>query len=291
MQKVAQKSRESQQQRLKVKELSQQMINLAVQGAGLSPWEARVLVESIEEVYFSEQQLRQVFPGQMKYCCLSVGEPPGKKLQDCQMVTVLLTLLDKQDQQDLNHDNKQASITIRQRRLMRITDEAYQQGGLLTQEDLCQLLMCDVRTIRRDIKFLRKDGIIVPTRGQVGDIGPGVTHRGVAVRLWLEGKEPVEIAQHIHHNLKSVENYLEKFKRVAYLRGKAFDDFQIALVTGISVTAAKTYVELYKEFSHKSFFKSRMQEIDQVGKQHYIAADEKKDSILPNGSFSEGRNK
>jgi len=54
-----------------------------------------------------------------------------------------------------------------------------------------------VRTIRRDIESLRQKEIIVATRGQVRDIGPGVTHRGIAVRLWLEGKEPVEIARHI----------------------------------------------------------------------------------------------
>lgn len=47
--------------------------------------------------------------------------------------------------------------------------------------------MCDSRMVRRDIADLRKAGIVVPTRGTVRDIGPGVTHKAVAVRLWLEG--------------------------------------------------------------------------------------------------------
>src|SRR5690606_23194579 len=142
-------------------------------------------------------------------------------------------------------------------------------------EDLAQLLMSDVRTIRTDVQALREQGIVVATRGQQKDIGPGVSHRGLAIRHWLEGKEPVEVARAINHSIKAVENYLEKFKRVAYLRGKSFDDFQIALTVGISLAAVKTFVGIYHEFSTKSFFASRLAEIDLVGEQSYLALDEK----------------
>ncbi len=289
--KLSSNSRECQQHRLNVKSLSCQMENLAVQGAGLSPWEARILVQSVEEVYFSDPLLQQAAHGQMKYLCVEISEPAGKKIEECQMVTVLLTVYDQQDERELHCYDKQASSSLRHRRLLRITDEAREQGGLLSQEDLSRILMCDVRTIRRDIKSLRKQGIIVPTRGQVCDIGPGVTHRGIAVRLWLEGKEPVEVARHINHSLAAVEKYLEMFKRVAFLRQKHFDDFQISLTAGISVAAARTYVGLYKEFSHKSFFKQRIAEINLVGAKHYMAQDEKKESTSLNALRNEGRSK
>lgn len=42
-------SREMQAQRLKIKQLGQQMQNLATEGAGLSAWEARELVRIIEK--------------------------------------------------------------------------------------------------------------------------------------------------------------------------------------------------------------------------------------------------
>lgn len=257
----------------------------------MSPWEAKVLVQSVEEVYFSDPQLRQAAQGQLKYSCVAPLEPAGKKIEDCQMVTVILTLFDEQDEQELQYYGKQAATSLRQRRLLRITEEAREQGGLLSQEDLSRILMCDVRTIRRDIKSLRQKDIIVPTRGQVCDIGPGVTHRGLAVRLWLEGQEPVKIARHINHSLSAVEKYLEKFKRVAFLRRKHLDDLQIALTVGISVAAARTYVELYKEFGNKSYFKQRIAEIEQVGSRYYIAQDEKKETTSPNALYNEGRSK
>ena len=200
------------------------------------------------------------------------------------MVSVLLTLFHDEDKKGLPNSDKQASICKRQRKIMRLTMEAKEQGGLLSQEDLSEILMCDVRTIRRNIKDLAESGIIIATRGQQKDIGPGVSHKAIAIRLWLEGTEPAAICHKIKHSIGAVENYLEKFKRVAYLRMKGFDDFQTALTIGISVRAAKTFVEIYKEFKNKAFMRSKIAEIELVGSQYYSAQDEKKDSILSKDS-------
>ncbi len=274
-------SREMQAERLKIKQIGQQMANLAVQGAGLSPWEARELVQIIEEVYFQDPALKQLQPGQMKYSCVRISEPPGKPIKDCQMVTVTLTLLHDEDTTGLPFKDKDASIETRWRRLLRICDEAMEQGGLLSQEDLSKLLMCDVRTIRRDIAELKTQGITVPTRGTVKDIGPGVTHKEIAIRLWLEGKEPTEVAKAIHHSLKATENYLEKFKRVAYLRKeKGFSEFEISRTVGISTAATKTFLAIYNEFKNKALFDLRMEEINIAGKAYNLAEGEKKDSPM-----------
>lgn len=270
---------DAQAQRLQIKTIHKQMENLAVAGAGLSAWEARELVGIIDEVYFQYPALRQLLPGQMKHSCLQMNEAAGKPLKDCQMKTVILTLFESQDDQQLPHGEKEASITRRWRRLMRISEEAKAQGGLLTQEDLAHLLMCDVRTIRRDIGKLKKDGIVIPTRGTVNDIGPGVTHKDVAIRMWLDGKEPTEVAMAIHHSLKATENYLEKFKRVVYLRrNKDFTEFEISRTIGISMPATRTFLEIYNQYKNRGLFKMRMEDIELVGKSYALAVDEKKDS-------------
>lgn len=268
---------QDQQRRLQIKNINQQMMNLAVHGAGLSPWESKVLVELIEEVYFSELNSKELKPGQIKYQCISDKEGAGKPLKKCKMATVNLTLFDQKDQGDFSSENnKDRSVELRRRRLARITEEAKEQGGYLSQEDLAEILMCDVRTIRRDIRALKGLEIVVPTRGQQKDIGPGVTHRAIAIRHWLEGKEPVAVAQQIKHSIEAVENYLQKFKRVAYLKGKNFTQFEIALTIGISVAAAHTFVQLYEEFKSTPFFKQRLEEINIVGGQYWQAQDEKK---------------
>ena len=174
--------------------------------------------------------------------------------------------------------------------MLRICDEAREQGGLLSQEDLAKLLMSDVRTIRRDIAELKRQGIIVPTRGTVKDIGPGVTHKEIAIRLWLEGQEPTEVARRIHHSIKATENYLEKFKRVAYLRReKGFSEFEISRTVGISTAATKTFLSIYDEFRGKALFDMRMEEINLVGKAYNLAEDEKKESAMSKNSTSSKR--
>jgi hypothetical protein len=159
------------------------------------------------------------------------------------MHSVVLTLFDlRGDREECSDPGAQA---LRQHRIQRLTEEARDQGGLLSQEDLALLLCSDVRTIRRDIRRIRETrGIFVATRGQIKDIGPGVSHKGVAIRFWLEGLEPVEIARRINHTLKAVERYIHTFCRVVYLRRKVFQ--------------------------------RRFEEMDFIGASHFQAEDEKK---------------
>ena len=95
--KLACDNKVGQEARLKIKDLDQQMKRLAVVNSGLSPWEAQVLVEEIGKVYFQDPELKQLQTGQMKYACVSVNEGPGKPLSKCQMQTVILTLLEHDD--------------------------------------------------------------------------------------------------------------------------------------------------------------------------------------------------
>ena len=264
---------EDQARRLKTKTQDQQLVNSVVDGTGLSPWEAQVLVDVVKEVYFSDPDNKPLGPGQIRYQCVAASEGAGKPLQDCQMVTVVLTLLDRDD-----HElGAPGSGKVRLQRIMRLTQEAYDQGGLLSQEDLAQLLMSDARTIRRNIRQLHRErGIIVPTRGQVKDIGPGVTHREIAVRLWIEGHEPVAIAARIHHSVAAVERYRQHFSRVMFLRQKGFKPLQIALTVGISVRAVDTYIDLFERWRHRRELLERQEEIELIGESHWVARDQKK---------------
>jgi len=287
MDKRSTSGRDAQAQRMAMKRQSARMLTEAMVGAGLSKWEAEALVGSIEEVYFSDPELAPVRDGQMRYSCVRADEGPGKPLAQCRKVSVTLTLLHPDDKKELTGfaDQGGMSAEVRQRRIVRVVEEAREQGGLLTQEDLAEVLMCDPRTIRRDIKDLKQRDFELPTRGQQQDIGPGVSHRALAVSKWLEGKEPVEIARLIRHSVASVENYLEKFKRVAWLsREKGFNAFEIALTVGMSVVSVNLYLGLCAEHRDTPQLASRLKDIQAVGQAFYLAQDEKKLSTCATGS-------
>lgn len=294
MDKRSTSNRDAQAQRMAMKRQSARMLTEAMVGAGLSLWEAEALVNTVEEVYFGDRELAPVRDGQMRYSCVRSDEGPGKPLSACRKVSVTLTLLHPEDKQSLTGWTSKGGMSaeVRQRRIIRMVEEAQEQGGLLTQEDLSEVLTCDPRTIRRDIKDLKGRGFILPTRGQQQDIGPAVTHRAQAVQKWIEGKEPVEIAREIRHSVASVEGYVEKFKRVAWLsREKQFNAFEIALTVGMSVASVNLYLDLCAEYQDSPQLARRVEDIQAVGQAFYIAQDEKKRSKCGTGSKAGWRRK
>lgn len=263
--------------RLRIKTQEQRLTKLAVDGAGLSPWEAETLTEVVKEVFFAEPENTPLRSGQMFYECAEASEGAGKPLSECLLARVVLTI---HEPEDIKIAGRQGANRLRRHCIIRLTEEAREQGGLLTQEDLARLLHCDVRTIRRDVADFRERGVMVATRGQQKDIGPGVTHRGVAIAHWIDGKEPVEVARRINHSLDAVERYLQTFARVVFLKQKQFDCFASALTMGISVASVKTYQAVYEEHRNRPEFKRRLKEIEIIGGKFYETQDFQKGGPL-----------
>jgi hypothetical protein len=281
---IQQETVSEQARRMRIKTQDQRLRVLAVEGAGITPWEADVLVETVQGVYFSEPENCPLQNGQVFHECVAVGEGAGKPLDRCRLVRVRLTVFSQPE--DASGACGMAA-ELRGRRIVRLTEEAREQGGLLTQEDLAYLLSCDVRTVRRAISAFRQQGVVVATRGQQEDIGPTVSHRGVALRHWLEGAEPVAVARRINHSLHAVERYIQHFSRVVYLVRKQFGPLQVALTIGISTASVDTYLEIYDAYRHRPQFQRRWDEIDLVGAASYEAKDAEKGGPSRGGKSKE----
>jgi len=124
----------------------------------------------------------KIHEGQIVFHAASASEPPGKRISEIKTVPIHLTFHDRTDILVLSDEGTSA---LRKHEVIRMANEALDQGGLLTQEDLAVLLCSSRRTIRRDIKELKGQGIEVPTRGTLQDIGPGVTHKSKVVKMWI----------------------------------------------------------------------------------------------------------
>ena len=97
------------------------------------------------------------------------------------------------------------------------------------------------------------------------------------IKLWLSGKEALEIARQLNYSLKSVERYIQTFCRVVYAQRKMRNILKTALVVGISVAAAGNYWDLHTELvKDNSFYKQRLEEILMIGQEHWEASDVKK---------------
>ena len=169
--------------------------------------------------------------------------------------------------EDLQIRKKHGVIGLRQHRIQRVCTEAFQQGGLLTVEDLAnRLFNCGQRTLSRDLQQLRAQNIILPLRSTVKDMGRSISHRSLIVEQWLHGKEYTEIARATHHSVAAVKNYISKFKRVIALSEQGFDVHTISFLVKLSVVLVTEYYQLYQAIdavAHRSaelktFFKEHL---------------------------------
>jgi hypothetical protein len=262
--------------RMDIKCCEQLFANLITAGTICSPFESEIIVEKAKEIFaigdHAEGNILQ--PGQMIWLAIDAQEPPGKPLKECHLKRIILTHINQQEDSEVRR--RYGPVAKRRQQILRMCSEAQEQKALLTQEDLAEILDTDVRTIRRDIKASRLEGIVVPTRGQQKDIGPGVTHRVKAVELFLQGKEPVEIARHIKHSLTAVERYVDTFCRVVYCQRQFRSNLKTALVVGVSISTVNTYLEIHHQACEDPRYREDLSQIEQRGRIYWEALDFKK---------------
>ena len=200
----------------------------------------------------------KIHEGQIVFHAASASEPPGKRISEIKTVPIHLTFHDRTDISVLSEEGTSA---LRRHKVIRMANEALDQGGLLTQEDLAVLLCSSRRTIRRDIKELKVQGIEVPTRGTLQDIGPGVTHKSKVVKMWLEGYEYTDIERKTGHSGFSVQRYLSGFSKVVRFYSRGYSLPEIRELADMSERLALEYLDLYEIFKDRPESQIRFQQI------------------------------
>lgn len=227
--------------RLTAKSVEAAIIQRIAEDFRLAPIMARAMFEQIDQYY------RQYFPelpdpGQMTFLAVGADVPPGRAVAQSRRVPVRLTMDAPEDVQRL----AEGVSNCRRSRIKRLTQEAYAQGALLTHEDLARLLCTSVSTIKRDIELLGKQGELIPTRGQMRDIGPGVSHKQRIVQLFLDGYTYTEIEMRTRHTIASIRRYVDGFTRVVRLTAEGMSPSEIRIATGLSERMISEYQELYR---------------------------------------------
>lgn len=228
-------------ERLQAKSVEEAIIDQIGRDFNLAPFMARTHFEQMQR-YFERYLGLTRDVGQATFLALSAANPPGQAVADCERVAVTLTLDSADDLEAL----RQGVATLRRSKIQRLTREAQEQGALLTQEDLARLLCASRSSIKRDIVHLRREGTNVPTRGQIKDIGRGVSHKTLIVSDWLAGYTFSQIKDRRWHALTSIERYCRDFQRVARLYAHGLSIAEIRRSTGLSERLIGEYLALYQ---------------------------------------------
>ena len=140
---------------------------------------------------------------------------------------------------------RQGRTALRSGRILRLVEEALEQGGVLTEEDLARALQVTRRTVERDIQGLKGQGHLVQTRGQVKGTGRGQTHKVRIIELWLDRQGYDRIALWAHHSLQSIKRYVSTFLRVVSLQRQGRGAGEIAFLVSASERLVQDYLGVY----------------------------------------------
>lgn len=210
----------------------------------LSPAASLGILETAKEHLFSSLPSTV---GKLCFICASVHAKHGKPLSEQEKVKVDLTL--DGGLEDLEIADRQGLQQLRQYRILRLTEEAYRQGGLLTQEDLSRLLHVSSRTIRDDIKSLITDGNTVHTRGYDHDIGSSLSHKSRIIDLYLQGYTYAEIIRKTRHSGHSIKRYVLSFGRLLLLKNRGVDELQqLSRLLNQSECLTREYLQLFEKY-------------------------------------------
>jgi hypothetical protein len=219
---------------------------------------AQDVLNAAQELLIGQASPERIRPGQVRRVVASLKAPFGPPLVETAKLEITLTV--DAGPEDAEVAAEQGREALRRGRILRLIDEALDQGGVLTQEDLAQVLGVDVRTIRRDVRVLKEAGQLLHTRGQLKGVGRGQTHKVKIIELWLDREGYDQISRWMHHSPQAIKRYVSTFLRLVVLHreGKALKE--IAFLTQSSPRLVADYLVVYQAAMQNEAQRTKLEE-------------------------------
>ncbi len=235
--------------RLKSKDAKSAIIQKLAVDFNLTPIIAEAFFQQFS-LYFDEHANVSLSSGEIAYEAVAAEEPAGKHIKLTRKISVRLKLIDFNS--DLESLANFGLAGLRRHRLARITRQSYDQGALLSYEDLAMILTTSPATVKRDIYYLRQQGMFIMTRGMKHDMGPGLSHKTIIVDLYLKNYTFTDIELKTNHSETSIKRYLADFIQVATLFKQDFSANQIRLIAQKSDRLVREYIQLYQTYEKQN---------------------------------------
>ena len=207
---------------------------------------AEMILEVMEAHVRPREHVRH---GQALWLGVSVNDPPHRhqRIVDTDLVPVVLDLSTPEDVQ-ARIDRVSAMERFR-RKAVRLCAQAHQQGALLSNCDLSELLAASPQLVCHVlVEHERRTKQLVPRRATLHDVGTGLTHKRIICwKRYAEGKSPDLVARETYHSLEAVDRYLGQFDRVRHCRQQGLSVEQTAFTLNCSRALVNEYLVIDQE--------------------------------------------
>lgn len=215
-------------------------------------------MEALQQEYFPRHD--RIEPGTIAWVTTkkTVRKPSyGKRTEDYETVMVYLPLVTESDvdrrvfvKAGTRNSNYRVNVERDLETMARLAKSAWEQGGMLSQAELCVLMNRSLTTMRKYVAEYeaRYPDDPLPLKGYIFDQGSRPTHKALILNLYEQGVDPTEIAQRTNHGLDAVDRYIKAYERVKGLYKRGLSEAEIQKVTGLSKKVADAYLSIAKHF-------------------------------------------
>ncbi len=192
--------------------------------------------------------------GQVLWLGIATDDPPQRYRRTCdtRLVPVVLDLTTAEDVQS-RLDRTPPPERLRMK-VVRLCEQAYAQGALLSNCDLAELVNRADSLIAQALTVHEaQTGRLVPRRATLHDVGTGLTHKRIICwKRYAEGKSADIVAQETYHSLEAVDRYLGQFDRVRHCRREGLSPEKTAYTLNCSLALVKEYLAIDRELEDNS---------------------------------------
>ena len=201
----------------------------------------------IDLIELNMPDVQRVKPGQMVWT--TVDKETRADSKGVRLNPVILTLVNEEDI-IAAETAKKTLPKLLPNVIGRITNEAYEQGSLLSMRDIAVILKRapgTISTLRQE--YEKENNVLLPTVATLQDVGSGITHKAMILRkILIEKKDMRKVRDETKHTQGAIDRYLKDYRRVEILFDDGKETAYIAQVTTMQKFLIEQYKEIYCEF-------------------------------------------
>ena len=220
---------------------------------GFSKAKSNLYIQMLSEFEHMLSQLH-IPSNSIIYFATADSESPAKTLE---LSSTIPTIITWWDEEDFQHTSKDSTTKLKWRKILRFSTMSSNYSASLTQYDLAFLLAMHPGVIQKAAK--EHQNVLLPLRGNISDIGPGISHAEKIITLYLQGYTETEIVRRAGHTYQSIENYLIMFSRVVAMLDRGMPLPLVRQTIGCSLRLVEKHAQLYAKFDVPDYQFSLMQ--------------------------------
>jgi len=184
----------------------------------------------------------------------------GKRIQDTQLTTVVLDLVQGCDAADRAAGKRLRDMKIEA--VARLCIQSCQQDGCLTSAELALLLKVSPGAVGKYIaEWETEHSTVLPRRGSIHDMGPTLTHKRIIIhKLFIEQKSVQQTSRETYHSLPAIQRYISAFRKVLLCQRNGMTTEEIAYATKMTPRLVREYERIIAHYADRSYVLQRLLE-------------------------------